>query len=193
MENTRRKEPPLWLNPAVHVWITKNDIPVVNLRDISEKLRLPRSAFRADEAPQTPDEESCPAESASSNGEKTPEPTKTESLNALLGIAQRRSEKQTTPPTQLLAVPSNPPASGGSGASKDLKPKHHHFPKRSLRPLWMLNLFRALIYRREKYGYTCSTSARWCTECCAVSRSRLGRGWIILRYRLPCTKRRGKN
>ncbi|RNC61222.1 hypothetical protein TcCL_ESM00988 [Trypanosoma cruzi] len=129
MENTRRKEPPLWLNPAVHVWITKNDIPVVNLRDISEKLRLPRSAFRADEAPQTPDEESCPAESASSNGEKTPEPTKTESLNALLGIAQRRSEKQATPPTQLLAVPSNPPASGGSGASKEPETKAPSFPK----------------------------------------------------------------
>ncbi|RNF06631.1 hypothetical protein TraAM80_03827 [Trypanosoma rangeli] len=128
MENTRRKEPPLWLNTAVHVWITKNDIPVVNLRDVSEKLRLPRSALRADETAPTSDEEMFQAESASSNDEKPPEQKKQDPFNAILALMKRCSEKQGTPQTQRPAVTSIPLASG-TNTAKEPEPKAPSFPE----------------------------------------------------------------
>ncbi|RNF06523.1 uncharacterized protein Tco025E_07551 [Trypanosoma conorhini] len=128
MENTRRKEPPLWLNPAVHVWITKNDIPVVNLRDVSEKLRLPRSALRADEAPATSDEETFQADSSSSNEEKPPEPKKQDPLNAILALMQRCSENQGTPLLQRPAA-TNTPLVSGTTIAKEPEPKAPSFPE----------------------------------------------------------------
>ncbi|KEG15464.1 hypothetical protein DQ04_00061020 [Trypanosoma grayi] len=114
MEHTRRKEQPSWLNPSVHVWTTKNDISVVNLRDVTEQLWVPKSAFRGDEAPQTPEEDSLRAESVSSSSEKAPEPINQEPLGAILALIQRRSENHNTCSSASPALPTQPYRGGGN-------------------------------------------------------------------------------
>ncbi|KAH9579995.1 hypothetical protein LSM04_005788 [Trypanosoma melophagium] len=129
MEHPRRKEVPLWLNNAVHVWTTKNDISVVNLRDVSEQLWSPRSTRRTDGTPQTPDEKSFRTEGSNCNSEKSIESTTQKKLNALLAVIQERSESQKAATPSVSTTLSNNLKIGGEGVATDHESRTPSFPE----------------------------------------------------------------
>ncbi|ORC90691.1 uncharacterized protein TM35_000071150 [Trypanosoma theileri] len=129
MEHSRRKEVPQWLNTTIHVWNTKNDIPVVNLRDASETLGSPRSTRRTDGISQTPDEDSFRAEGASCNSEKSIESTTQKKLNAFLAVVHERSENQKTVPPAVSNTLSNNLNLGGESVATDHGARAPSFPE----------------------------------------------------------------
>ncbi|CBH12003.1 hypothetical protein, conserved [Trypanosoma brucei gambiense DAL972] len=129
MEHSRRKEEsPVWLNSSIHVWKTKNDINVVNLRDASEHLPALPSA-RAEERPPGNGGHRTSMERTGENNERTTEPTKQETLNEILALMHRASD-QTRGSSKGTTADSNLSTNaGGKGPVTDSEGKASLFPE----------------------------------------------------------------